>query len=237
MKAKYLEKKVRFADAAIISDHPSSPSNKLQSHSSASPFEPFTPRIRVLPLGPPRVSAKRNSSIPCAARTHPALQHAPTGPAIRYDLVNSPSGPALSLRSREVVRSLSRALDDPATDPPVHRMTIWCLHLPWTIQASPSSSSDFVSVSDVLVHIYKTLRKRITDSDYDLLEEERDREYAAEAYRYRYRQIRDRRESDDERIGGMRRVDFLMDMTQFGGLTQGINAYGEEGWVLSVMKR
>jgi hypothetical protein len=115
-------------------------------------------------------------------------------------------------------------------------MTIWCLHLPWTVQASPSSS-DFVSVSDVLVHIYKTLRKRITDSDYGLLGEERDREYAAEAYRYRYRQLRDRRESDDERIGGMRRVDFLMDMTQFGGLTQGINAYGEEGWVLNVMKR
>jgi len=172
---------------------------------------------------------------PAASRVHPVLEATPSGPILRYNLVDPPSGNALTLRSREVVRSLTAALNEPVTNPPVQYLTINCPHLPWTIRVT-ASSLGFVSVNDLLVHVYHALRKPITPSEYALLGKERDKERAAQAYRDRYRRLRNDRDYQAEKAGGMRRVDFLMERSRFGGLTRGINSYGEEGWVLSIMK-
>jgi hypothetical protein len=115
-------------------------------------------------------------------------------------------------------------------------MTINCRHLPWTIRVHASGPCGFVTLNDVLVQMYHTLRKHLSASEYNLLASSRDKERAGEAYRRRYRRFRDDRAYNDEKQGGMRRVDFLMDSTKFAGLTRGVNAYGEEGWMMSVMK-
>ena len=173
---------------------------------------------------------------PAGVSLHPALQHTPIGPLLQYNLMDPPSGPALALRSRDVVRSLSRALNESATNPPLPSMNINCRHLPWTVRVQASGRCGFVTVNDVLVQIYHSLRKHLSSGEYNLLGSGRDKERAGDAYRRRYRRFRDARAYNDEKQGGMRRVDFLMDSTRFGGLTRGVNAYGEEGWMMSVMR-
>ena len=172
---------------------------------------------------------------PAGVTLHPTLQHTPLGALLHYNLIDPPSGPALALRSRDVVRSLTRALDESATNPPVRSMNINCRHLPWTIRVQASGPCGFVTVNDVLVQMYSTLRRHLSSSEYDLLGSS-DKARAGDAYKRRYRRFRDGRAYDDEKHGGMRRVDFLMDSTKFGGLTRAVNAYGEEGWMMSVMK-
>jgi hypothetical protein len=81
--------------------------------------------------------------------------------------------------------------------------------------------------------MYHGLRKLLGQSEYVLLQKCRDRDRAAQAYRDRYRRLRDGREH--EKDGGMRRIDFLMENNRFGGLSRGVDAYGREGWLLSVI--
>ncbi|KIL56383.1 hypothetical protein M378DRAFT_89429, partial [Amanita muscaria Koide BX008] len=121
--------------------------------------------------------------------------------------------------------------------PSVSHLTIDCPHLLWNLRISPSHTSKrHAIVNDVLVAICYNLRKRISQSEYELLPNGRDRNRAAQAYRDRHRRLRDRRESDAEKSGGMMRIDFFMEKTRFGGLSRGTNAPREEGWKLSVLK-
>jgi len=237
----HTEKRVRFAPANTLLVSPEGPLLGLRNSSSSS-VGPFTPPVGVPPGVPPATlpmhASRRRVSMPApaGASLHPGLQHTPMGPLLLYNLTDPPSGPSLSLRSRDVVRSLSRALDESATNPPVRSITINCRHLPWTIRVHASGPCGFVTVNDVLTQIYHTLRKHLSSSEYNLLGSSHDKERAGDAYRRRYRRFRDSRAYDDEKQGGMRRIDFLMDSSRFGGLTRGVNAYGEEGWMMSVMK-
>ncbi|KAF8331007.1 hypothetical protein F5887DRAFT_1178379 [Amanita rubescens] len=116
------------------------------------------------------------------------------------------------------------------------------------------SRNSYISVRDVLTEIYFTLRRQISQSDYALLPSERDRERAGRAYKRRYKRVysgsgtpsgespgrhgrarqtqvdRDR-EYDEEKAGGLRRVDFLMEKSRFGGISKGRNV---DEWVLHV---
>lgn len=217
--------------------------------SSASSTGPFTPPMYVAgaygapqPVIPSRAPPSRRTSMPAPVSSgtgtimHPVLELTPSGnpPILRYDLVDPPSGSALSLRSRDVIRSLTRTLDEAATSPPVSHLTIYCPHLPWTIRVE--ASSRHVTVNDVLVAIYHSLRRQLSPTEYALLQNGKDRDRAAQAYRDRYKRLRDGRAYDAEQSGGMRRVDFLMEKTRFGGLSRGVDAHGREGWMLAVYK-
>lgn len=118
----------------------------------------------------------------------------------------------------------------------------------------PSSRNSYITVRDVLTELYLTLRKQISQSDYVMLPSERDRERAGKAYKRRYRrllsgsstpsgeapgrhgrawktQVDREREYEEEKAGGLRRVDFLMEKTRFGGISKGRST---EEWVLHV---
>jgi hypothetical protein len=106
-----------------------------------------------------------------------------------------------------------------------------------------SSGARYVTVRDVLTEIYYTLRSPISQLEYAQLPCERDRERAARAYKRRYRRVlpahedaedsRREREYEEEKKGGLRRVDFLMEKTRFGGLSRGRSLMPGE-WVLDV---
>ena len=105
----------------------------------------------------------------------------------------------------------------------------------------------YITVRDVLTEIYYALRAPISHSEYAQLSYERDRERAGRAYKRRYRRVlsssagphhedssddsRREREYEDEKKAGLRRVDFLMEKTRFGGLSRG---RGPGEWVLHV---
>lgn len=110
----------------------------------------------------------------------------------------------------------------------------------------PGPETRYITVRDVLTEIYYTLRAPISHSEYAQLSYERDRERAGKAYKRRYRRVlsssagphedssddsRREREYEDEKQAGLRRVDFLMEKTRFGGLSRG---RGPGEWVLHV---
>jgi len=56
-----------------------------------------------------------------------------------------------------------------------------------------------------------------------------------DTYKNRYGRLSDGRASNDEKMGGMKRIDFSMDNAEFGGLTRKANLYGKEGWAMKVL--
>ncbi|KDR69401.1 hypothetical protein GALMADRAFT_255890 [Galerina marginata CBS 339.88] len=112
----------------------------------------------------------------------------------------------------------SQAWREPATNPPVGFLSITSPYLPWTIKVLPSKGS-FVTFEDVLSSIYRTLRTNISSSEFNLFPSSNDQRRATRAYEQRYRRQRSARIYDEEKRGGMKRVDFLMGHTRFLGIS------------------
>ncbi|KAF8621711.1 hypothetical protein AX15_007572 [Amanita polypyramis BW_CC] len=186
-------------------------------------------------------------------KLHALLEFSPsTVPAIKYDLVDMPVHSTLRLPSsymRGSTRSssiLNRVLDEPATIPPIQSMTIACPHMPWVIRVFPSSSppspsrlgGQYITIRDILTELYTSLRVPIVHAEYAMLPSERARERAGKAYKRRYRRLQDERAYEEEKIAGLRRVDFLMECTRFAGLSlapPGTSAsLRKDEWVLNV---
>ena len=74
-------------------------------------------------------------------------------------------------------------------------------------------------MEDVLSSIYRSLRTNITASEFNTFQSPTDRGRATRAYEQRYRRQRSVRVYEEEKRGGMKRIDFLMGHTQFLGIS------------------
>ncbi|TFK74849.1 hypothetical protein BDN72DRAFT_729439, partial [Pluteus cervinus] len=118
---------------------------------------------------------------------------------------------------------------EPATTPPLSQMAIRCQHLPWTIVVNPSSSKPhaFVTVADVLMGLHNNLRAQVKAQEYNM--ENTDRQQAiARAFDARHRKD----STQHEYHRGVRRVDFLIGMNRFLGLSRTTD--GPDVWKLHV---
>ncbi|KAF8636977.1 hypothetical protein AX17_003124 [Amanita inopinata Kibby_2008] len=219
-------KHVRFARSNTYLAPPNPGLTSLSS-SPASSTGPLTPPSHTFSLPGPTpyvFSSPQPKRRETHTRPHPLLEFSHS-PAVHYDLMDPPS----SVTSHHL--RLSRALAEPATNPPVQSMTLVSPHLPWSIKVSAHNGT-YVTVSDVLGAMYNSLRTNITPSEHRLLPTRQDQERAASAYRQRYRRHRDPRTHDAEKRAGMKRVDFLMGHSQFAGLSR--TDSGPTSWFLNV---
>ncbi|KAF9460205.1 hypothetical protein BDZ94DRAFT_1139093, partial [Collybia nuda] len=199
------EKHVRFSRKHTFYSPPTPPTPELSLGS-------VSPASSGGPITPPSYSGNLPGPTPGSVCVHPLLQLS-RSPAVNFDLTQPPS----TITSRHHGIS-QRVLSEPATSPPMRTMTITSRHLPWIITAH-TSRGPFVTVYDVFDAIYYTLRKNITPNEYHSLPTQKDKHHVNTAYEQRYRRIRSSREYQDEKSGGVRRVDFLMDHTRFMGLS------------------
>ena len=147
--------------------------------------------------------------------------------SITYDLMEHPS----TILTRNNYSLSVRTLREPATTPPLPFLAITCIHLPWTIKVY-SSSAPYVTLEDVFISIYLNLRTNITGAEFNLFSKHDDQRRATRAYEKRYRRLRNTRAYEEEKRGGMKRVDFLMGHTQYLGLSN--NPRYPEEWQLHV---
>jgi len=112
----------------------------------------------------------------------------------------------------------SRVLCEPATNPPLPFLSITSRHLPLSIKVYALNNL-FVAVVDVYSSIYRSLRTNITSSEFNRFLSTNGQRCATRAYEERYRRQRSIRIYEEEKRGGMKRVDFLMDHTQFLGIS------------------
>lgn len=216
--------------------------------SSSGPVTPPTP-TRVIPgpapYGIPRAPSstkyhslpppKAPSYVPSYAPSHPKPSSRYSGPprahpyletnGIVWDLVENPS---TAMRSKHHLSS--RALLEPATEPPMPFIIITCTYLPWQFKVS-ALNGKYVTIEDMLEALYRSLRVNITQPEFNSFPSERDQRRATRAYEDRYRRLRGSR-YDEEKRSGMKRVDFLMGRTRFVGISN--NGRRPDEWHLSV---
>ena len=142
--------------------------------------------------------------------THPMLDSS----SITYDLLEHPS----TILTRNNYSLSVRTFREPATTPPLSFLTITSIHLPWTIKVY-ASNAVYVTLEDIFDSIYRNLRTNITSAEFNLFSNQDDQRRATRAYEKRYRRLRNTRAYDEEKRGGMKRVDFLMGHTKFLGLS------------------
>ena len=162
------------------------------------------------PYYPPQ-TATTSSRYASPVHVHPLLDPS----AVAYDLMEHPSTITRNKYSLTV-----RTLREPATSPPLPFLTISSIHLPWTIKVY-SSNGQFVTLEDVFDSLYRSLRTNITRAEFNTFPRQEDQRRASRAYEKRYRRFRNTRAYEDEKRGGMKRVDFLMGHTQFLGISSG----------------
>lgn len=103
----------------------------------------------------------------------------------------------------------------PTTDPPTTFMRLYHTRLPWYIDVVPSGNGSYVTLGDLFTAICQTLALRIRREEYytDQLDHE-DRQSLKLAWDERCR-------NQEERMDGVKRVDFLRGKYMFEGLTRG----------------
>ncbi|KAF8879388.1 hypothetical protein BD779DRAFT_1552097 [Infundibulicybe gibba] len=195
---------------------PPTPALSSSNYSPASSSGPLTPPQH--PSGRlPGPSPYAISFPPTSHHKHPMTIHVHpllSSPAIiSYDVTLPAS--TISTKHRQAA---TFSLSEPATNPPLRSMTVTSPHLPWSIKIYPSRHS-VITVSDVLQGIYSALRTNLSASDFYALPTHKDQRRATAAYEARYRRMRGTRAYDEEKRGGLKRVDYLMDNTRFAGLT------------------
>ena len=162
-------KHVHFTSSNIIYSPPAPVPSLVyspQSSLSSSPFTPPSGRVALpgpspYPFSlPPGRNHQRNNPDPIHMHS---LLRLSSPPPINYDITLPPSTISTHHHSLPM-----RSLSQPATNPPVHSLTIVTQHLPWTIAipATASANGKFVTVSDVLGAIYRTHRANIPSAEY-----------------------------------------------------------------------
>lgn len=227
-------KHVRFSRDATVHTYPSTilhppPALIHESHSPTSTNSLLTPSDYQSPL-PPMSLHKRNLTSP-VKRAHsarhsplPQLHHlleSSSSPELLYDIRLQP---AQIVSKRRVITS--EEFNDPAISPWIPSMTIFHKYLPWSIHVKPSGYSrsrrmQYVTVWDVLNAIHFSLRETIHQQDYDNLGHgSQHQNRVKHAYESRYRlHPRNSPGHEAEKMGGVRRVDFLVEYVKFMGLT------------------
>jgi hypothetical protein len=156
---------------------------------------------------------------------HFLLAFSPFGPpALRY---NAAKDPFINLEDQIT----SDTFNEPATEPPLRRLTIVNSHLPRPIVVTPSSRRlPYITLADVFAAIYDHLRTCILPEDYKALPSMDVVKQVDMAYYKRCRDCGDR--ESYERGQGIRTVDLLMGKTRFLGLSG--TFHGQDVWELNV---
>jgi len=108
-------------------------------------------------------------------------------------------------------------------------MDIICSRLPWRITIYPRVQGSYVTVADVFDGLYRALSVSVTAAEFDLLPSPRAKYAVNDAFLRRWKRQSNHALQISEQKLGMKRMDFLGDMSEFGGLT-----YGKEGWILNL---
>jgi hypothetical protein len=141
-------------------------------------------------------------------------------PKISFDLSHHPSTITTLPGHRQI--SLF-ALSELATTPPLPSMTIVSPDLPWSITVvppSPHKANQFVTVSDVLVALHRTLGLAVTITELRNLPSADAVSRVIAAYERRVKEIADNKSREAMRRKGVKRVDFLMEHRRFLGLSR-----------------
>ncbi|KAF9481926.1 hypothetical protein BDN70DRAFT_971727 [Pholiota conissans] len=220
-----LPKKVRFAYENFFRSPPT-PALSFSSTISKGSENIVTPPFRTqsLPMYTP-YSPFKPISLPkfnILIRLHPLLERG----AITWNLRDPPS---TIVHNRG---KLSRnQLLAPATSPSLRLLCIRSPNLPWIITVYASKSS-FITLEDVFLTIYNSLRRNITLTEFNSLPSRTAQINATRAYEARYREKKTTTEYEAEKKGGMKRVDFLMDRIRFLGIS--IHSQHPDEWQLNI---
>ncbi|TFK39193.1 hypothetical protein BDQ12DRAFT_629742 [Crucibulum laeve] len=220
-------KHVRFSRNTHFQSPPT-PALSFSSISPASSYAPLTPPVipnNYLPGPSPYTIGYAPIPKAPTIRVHPVLEYS-SHQNVDFDILNHPSS---ITKNRRLLSSL--VLSEPATSTPLRSMVITCPHLPWIITVYPQSGSH-ITVYDVFYEIYRSLHKSITSSDFASLPSDSARRASTRAYEQRYSRHRSSRHRDEEKRSGMLRIDFLMGMTRFAGLSP--TGRGPDVWQLNI---
>jgi hypothetical protein len=145
-----------------------------------------------------------------------------TNPAIPYDL----SGPPLLSSEQE-------GFSQPATHPPLQRLTIVHPLFMWNVEVLPSSSTSgaYVTVNDVLSTLHHELTRGVDPAHYANLPSA-ERRCVDNAYFSRCSDVQDVNQRDHVKRRGVIKLDFLAGRTHFMGLSGTTN--GPDIWELNV---
>jgi len=167
---------------------------------------------------------KTRPTAPRTVRLHTFLQFSQS-PTLNWDVSLPPS--TISTRHRELSR---HTLAEPATSPPLSRITLRSPHMPWNITVS-ATRDGCVTVGDVLDTIYRTLRANVSSREFHELPSAKDSRRVTAAYEQRYRRHNRSKGYESEKQGGLRRVDFLMGHNIFTGFSP--TTRGPDVWALN----
>ncbi|KIK00417.1 hypothetical protein K443DRAFT_679215 [Laccaria amethystina LaAM-08-1] len=146
-------------------------------------------------------------------------------PSLMYDMSRHISTLRLSHPSLS-----PRLLAEPATQPPMHSLTIVCPHLPWPINVKARKRNGYITVADVMDGLYHALRPNATEAEFRSLSHDL-RHQVNKAYQQRYRRA-SLMDYAHEKAQGVRRVDFLGGRNTFMGLSS--TKGGARVWRLNV---
>lgn len=148
--------------------------------------------------------------------------------AVAWDLIEHPS----TIMTHNNYSLSTRTVRAPATTPHLPFLTITSIHLPWKIKVY-ASNGVYVTLEDIFNSIYRSLRTNITSAEFNLFSTQDDQRRATRAYEKRYRRFRNSTAYEEEKRGGMKRVDFLMGHTKFLGISNSGSRRPDE-WQLRV---
>ncbi|KAK6987461.1 hypothetical protein R3P38DRAFT_2661593 [Favolaschia claudopus] len=209
-------------------------SSKNSFHSPPPPLAPSTSSSSASsqgPLTPPSIprmpQLERGLLIPTKSVSHAHLQPPPapvgrahnllafsTTPLLRYDVSLHPS-----LISTHFVGVSTAGYMEPAVYPPQSSITLRTPHLPWSIVVE-ASNTRFVSVSDVLNTIYRSLRVNVRKEEFDMLGGGELMRKVKEMYVRRCEKLwSSGSEWEKERREGVKRIDFLLGFYEFQGIS------------------
>ncbi|KAJ7442593.1 hypothetical protein B0H11DRAFT_1658476, partial [Mycena galericulata] len=112
----------------------------------------------------------------------------------------------------------STVMLEPAVSPPQVSLSIGTPHLPWSITV-PAYNRRYVSVSDVLATLYRALRTNVTAAEFNALGTQKRMRRVTAAYEHRYMRLEGHHGYTEEKVQGVKRVDFLTGFTRFRGLS------------------
>jgi hypothetical protein len=166
-------------------------------------------------LGTSRIYSSHCAGVVDSAKLdlHPFLRYSKSRPITVYDLRREP----LTLMFRQLDRPpLANDMDHSVTRPITQYMRIYHPRLPWYIDIR-ANGAPYVSLADFFQQLFAILNKPISKYDFYNTElDGEDREILTRTYLERCR-------SEDEKMAGVKRVDYLRGKFEWMGLVPGKN--------------
>ncbi|KAF5338433.1 hypothetical protein D9758_012227 [Tetrapyrgos nigripes] len=175
-------------------DIPSTPSPSFSTSTLPSSIGPFTPPS----AGSYHVPLP---SSPGPTQVNPLIALSAV-PPVEWDVAFPPSS---AKPSRGDITK--HALYKPATTPPQPEIRIVCSRLPWPIVVKPVGNTAYVTISDVFLCIYESLRHNLGEHDYYHFTGEQ-RRHMSDSYIRRYSRFTGEA-AFTEKSKGLKRIDCL----------------------------